>query len=183
VILVLFLVYTQSSSETATKNQSSVSVGFSVAPAKTYPPYSWTISGQGASLVATTTILPVNAFDLVNGCGPITITMTDNCTYVGIAVVRVTDAGYWCRISTCDFQCSFYIWSGRTVDEISGKYRKTAYWCYRQPAEDCNGAPCYLNYPQYLCTTDLPPQPAYEPQYTKLCACVCSLVDEWKCTC
>jgi RHS repeat-associated protein len=100
------------------------------------PPYTWSVSGNGFSLIGNTLFADDTA------CGSATITVTDTCGNNITGYVRCTE-GVWNLISSChpELGCGF--------SEIIGKYNYRESWCCTtknepncdrcSPWEDCHG--------------------------------------------
>ena len=126
-----------------------------------FPPYSWSVSGNGVILSLNETEVPSNALYADNtACGTATITVIDKCGDSCTGYVRCT-TGSWvmkCSNASNYYGCSPWesVWGGESYDiiqgyqkwEMIGKFARTSKCCPGDAIDcswdypDCPSPPC-----------------------------------------
>ncbi|SPD72561.1 conserved hypothetical protein [uncultured Desulfobacterium sp.] len=146
-------------------------------------PFFWSVSGPGFSL-ATNGVSESNSNLLIadeNACGSATITVTDDCGFDVTGYVRST-VGVWCLTEECVHGSTPPQGVTATVEEIRGKYKYVAIFCYTYTGGACGYCAGCMSLGS--CDTPLTPPPTGTvPSNNTYCCCQASEAWEWKCTC
>lgn len=97
-------------------------------------PYEWTVTGAGATIDSDGYVTLGD-----EACGSISVSVSDQCGFTATVSTRITNAGSWQMIDSCNAACSYYVGCYSTC--ISGKY-KVYNWFGGYPYATCGSFSC-----------------------------------------